>query len=39
MHIPALPEQVISQWPDVPFMPLEMTRRAVEVVLTKLVNQ
>ena len=38
MHIPALPEQVISQWPDVPFMPLEMTRRAVEVILNKLFN-
>ena len=36
IHIPALPEQVISQWPDVPFMPLEMMRRAMEITVSEL---
>lgn len=33
LHIPALPEQIIKQWPQHPFMPLEMTRSAVEIVI------
>jgi pyroglutamyl-peptidase len=38
-HLPALPEQVISQWPDVPFMPLEMMRKAIEIAVRNLVYQ
>ena len=33
IHIPALPEQVISQWPEAPFMPLEMTCQAIALVI------
>ena len=33
IHIPALPEQVISQWPEAPFMPLEMTCHAIAIVI------
>jgi len=39
VHVPALPEQVISQWPDVPFMPLEMMRKAIEITVTNIANQ
>jgi pyroglutamyl-peptidase len=33
VHLPVLPEQVISEWPESAFMPLEMGRRAVEIIL------
>ena len=33
LHIPALPEQVIERWPHNPFMPLEMSRMALEIVI------
>lgn len=33
VHIPILPEQVIQQWPDSPFMPLNMTRAAIALIL------
>ena len=33
VHIPALPEQVIKQWPEAPFMPLEMTCHAITLVV------
>lgn len=36
VHIPPLPEQTRSQWPESPFMPLEMTRRAMEITLLTL---
>ncbi|MCI0505621.1 MAG: hypothetical protein L0Z73_05870 [Gammaproteobacteria bacterium] len=36
VHIPALPEQVITQWPQYPFMPLEMSRRATGIVIREL---
>lgn len=36
LHIPALPEQVISRWPQHPFMPLAMSRKAVEIILGEL---
>jgi pyroglutamyl-peptidase len=36
LHIPALPEQVISRWPQHPFMPLEMSRQAVGVIFSEL---
>lgn len=38
VHIPALPEQVISQWPDVLFMPLGMMRQAISVIVSSLVK-
>ena len=38
IHIPALPEQVISQWPDVPFMPLGMVRQAMSITVSSLVR-
>ncbi|MEO1209036.1 MAG: hypothetical protein AAFX78_05770 [Cyanobacteria bacterium J06638_20] len=33
VHIPALPEQVIQYWPEAPFMPIEMTREALSLIL------
>ena len=33
VHIPALPEQVIQHWPEAPFMPLEMTRHALSLII------
>ncbi|NEQ48064.1 MAG: hypothetical protein F6K00_32845 [Leptolyngbya sp. SIOISBB] len=33
VHIPILPEQVIQYWPDSPFMPLDMTRSAIALIL------
>jgi pyroglutamyl-peptidase len=33
VHIPALPKQVIEQWPEAPFMPLEMTCRAIALIV------
>lgn len=33
VHIPALPQQVIERWPSYPFMPLEMMRAAMEIIL------
>ena len=38
VHIPILPEQVIQQWPDSPFMPLEMTRTAIALILDYHIN-
>jgi len=36
LHLPALPEQILTQWPKHPFMPLEMTRTAVEIILNSI---
>ena len=33
IHIPALPEQVIQAWPESPFMPMEMTRHALALII------
>ena len=33
VHIPALPEQVIQQWPEAPFMPLSMTCEAIAIIV------
>ena len=33
IHIPVLPEQVISQWPEAPFMPLGMTCQAIALII------
>ena len=39
VHIPILPEQVIQQWPDAPFMPLAMTRTAIALILDDQITQ
>lgn len=36
VHIPPLPEQVIKYWPESPFMPIEMTRKALSLIISKL---
>ena len=36
VHIPALPQQVIERWPDYPFMPLDMQRVAMSIILFAL---
>lgn len=33
IHVPALPEQVIKHWPEAPFMPLEMTCKAIALII------
>ena len=38
VHIPALPEQVIKHWPESPFMPLEMSRQALSLVIARQVK-
>lgn len=38
VHIPALPQQVIERWPDYPFMPLDMIRAAMAIILFELVR-
>jgi pyroglutamyl-peptidase len=38
VHIPALPQQVIERWPDYPFMPLDMTRAAIAIILLEIVR-
>jgi pyroglutamyl-peptidase len=35
IHIPVLPDQVISDWSDSPFMPIEMTRKALTLIIEK----
>ena len=34
IHIPVLPEQVMKEWRDAPFMPLEMSRTALSLVIS-----
>ena len=38
VHIPALPEQVIKHWPESPFMPLEMSRQAISLIIAKQIE-
>jgi len=38
VHIPPLPQQAQEQWPDTPFMPLDMTRGALERILLLLLK-
>lgn len=38
VHIPALPEQVIKHWPESPFMPLEMTRQALSLIIVRQIE-
>ncbi len=33
IHIPVLPEQVMKEWRDSPYMPLEMSRNALSLVI------
>jgi len=35
VHIPVLPEQVIQYWAESPFMPMEMTRQALSLIISK----
>lgn len=38
IHIPVLPEQVIKYWPEFPFMPLEMTRKALSLIIREVIS-
>lgn len=38
IHIPALPEQVIKYWAESPFMPIEMTRKAISLIIRKQIQ-
>lgn len=35
VHIPVLPEQVIKGWKESPFMPMEMTRQALSLIIRR----
>ncbi|MBW4695959.1 MAG: hypothetical protein KME27_29950 [Lyngbya sp. HA4199-MV5] len=35
IHIPALPEQIINGWAESPFMPMEMTRQAISLIVSR----
>lgn len=36
IHIPVLPEQVMKEWHDSPYMPLEMSRKALSLVISHI---
>lgn len=36
IHIPVLPEQVIKEWRDSPYMPLEMSRKALSLIIAHI---
>lgn len=38
VHIPAWPEQVIKYWPESPFMPIEMTRQALSLIICRQIQ-
>ncbi|MEM9485933.1 MAG: hypothetical protein AAGA83_19830 [Cyanobacteria bacterium P01_F01_bin.116] len=38
VHIPALPEQVIKYWSESPFMQMEMTRKALSLIISKQIQ-
>ena len=38
VHIPALPQQVIKYWSESPFMPLEMTRKAISLIIREQIK-
>ena len=38
VHIPALPEQVIKYWAELPFMPMEMTRKALSLIISRQIQ-
>ncbi len=39
VHIPPLPIQVQTEWKNSPFMSLDMTRKALEIILSELINR
>ncbi len=39
VHLPILPQQAIDQWPESPFMPLDMQLEAIEIVLDCILAQ
>ncbi|GEM_PF-3694795 len=38
VHITALPEQVIKYWSESPFMPIEMTRQALSLIISRQIQ-
>ena len=38
IHIPVLPEQVMKKWRDSPYMPLEMSRNALSLIIDHVAN-
>lgn len=38
IHIPALTDQVLTQWPQHPFMSLDMTREAIEIIVNTVIE-
>lgn len=38
VHIPILPEQVIEYWTESPFMPMEMTRKALSLIIERQIQ-
>lgn len=38
VHIPVLPEQVIKYWAESPFMPMEMTRKALSLIISRQIQ-
>jgi len=38
VHIPILPEQVIKYWPESAFMPMEMTRKALSLIISRQIQ-
>jgi len=38
IHIPVLPEQVIKYWAESPFMPMEMTRQALSLIISRQIQ-
>ncbi|MCV3212235.1 hypothetical protein OGM63_01610 [Plectonema radiosum NIES-515] len=38
VHIPVLPEQVIKFWSESPFMPMDMTRKALLLIISKQIQ-
>lgn len=38
IHIPALPEQVIKYWSESPFMEMEMTRKALSLIIIRQIQ-
>ena len=38
IHIPALPQQVIKYWSEAPFMPIEMTRKSISIIVAEQIK-
>ena len=38
IHILALPQQVIKYWSEAPFMPMEMTCKAISVIVAEQIE-